>query len=702
MTNFSQHEYLFTSESVTEGHPDKVADQISDGVLDAVMRDDPTGRVACETLVNTGLVVVSGEISTQTYVDIQAIARETIRGIGYIDADLGFSADSCAVLNAIDKQSSDIAQGVDQSYETQSDPSDDDELDIAGAGDQGMMFGYASNETPELMPLPIALAHKLAKQLAVVRHDGTLDYLRPDGKTQVSVRYVDGVPTAIEKLLISTQHADSVQRQQILDDLWETVVLPVLPGDMYDATALRRDFLVNPTGRFVIGGPVGDCGLTGRKIIVDSYGGMARHGGGAFSGKDPSKVDRSAAYAARWVAKNIVAAGLADRCEVQVAYAIGVAHPVSVMVETFGTEKIGREKIAALSTSTSICVRARSETSSICIARSIRRPPPTAISGATIRTSRGSRPARPTCCATPPASPRAPRSEHGHRRNRRRGPDGLGHRRGGRGRGPARARPRAAGRTPACLRGAHRGLAGKAVDRGKLDADAAAEATERIIYTTRLDDLAECGLVVEAVTEDRQIKCDVFRRLDERLPRDVILASNTSSIPITTLAQATSRPERVLGLHFFSPVPVMALVEIVPGYATSPDAIEATETFARRLGKHAIRSKDRAGFVVNLLLIPYLVGAIHLYDAGYATRENIDEAMTLGCGHPMGPLALCDFIGLDVIDGICACLHEEYGREEFAAPPLLRRMVAAGALGRKAGRGFYEYAPARSVALAGR
>ena len=348
MTSFSQHEYLFTSESVTEGHPDKVADQISDGVLDAVMRDDPTGRVACETLVNTGLVVVSGEISTETYVDIQAVARETIRGIGYIDADLGFSADSCAVLNAIDKQSPDIAQGVDQSYETQTDPSDDDELDLAGAGDQGMMFGYATNETPELMPLAISLAHRLAKQLAVVRHDRTLDYLRPDGKTQVSVRYVDGVPTAVEKLLISTQHADSATRERISDDLWEQVVLPILPAELYDANALRREFLVNPTGRFVIGGPVGDCGLTGRKIIVDTYGGMARHGGGAFSGKDPSKVDRSAAYAARWVAKNIVAAGLADRCEVQVAYAIGVAHPVSVMVETFGTEKIGREKIAAL------------------------------------------------------------------------------------------------------------------------------------------------------------------------------------------------------------------------------------------------------------------------------------------------------------------------------------------------------------------
>ena len=312
------------------------------------MRDDPTGRVACETLVNTGLVVVSGEISTETYVDIQQIARDTIRSIGYVDADLGFSADSCAVLNAIDKQSPDIARGVDHSYETQSDPSDEDELDIAGAGDQGMMFGYASNETASLMPLPISLAHQLAKQLAKVRHDNTLDYLRPDGKTQVSVRYVDGRPTAIEKLLISTQHAESATRQQILDDLWETVVLPILPADMYDANALRKEFLVNPTGRFVIGGPVGDCGLTGRKIIVDSYGGMARHGGGAFSGKDPSKVDRSAAYAARWVAKNIVAAGLADRCEVQVAYAIGVAHPVSVMVETFGTEKIAKGQIAAL------------------------------------------------------------------------------------------------------------------------------------------------------------------------------------------------------------------------------------------------------------------------------------------------------------------------------------------------------------------
>jgi S-adenosylmethionine synthetase len=345
--SFSENEFLFTSESVTEGHPDKVADQISDGVLDAVLTDDPNGRVACETLVNTGLVVVSGEITTDTYVDIQEIARETIRAIGYTDADLGFSADSCAVLNAIDKQSADIAQGVDTAYERRSDASDDDELDIAGAGDQGMMFGYASNETPELMPLPIALAHKLAARLAAVRKDGTLDYLRPDGKTQVSVRYVDGRPVAVEKLLISTQHAEGVEAR-IKDDLWEHVVGPVLPADMYDAAELRRSFLVNPTGRFVIGGPVGDCGLTGRKIIVDTYGGMARHGGGAFSGKDPSKVDRSAAYAARYVAKNLVAAGLAERAEVQVAYAIGVAHPVSVMVETFGTEKVRRAKILEL------------------------------------------------------------------------------------------------------------------------------------------------------------------------------------------------------------------------------------------------------------------------------------------------------------------------------------------------------------------
>jgi S-adenosylmethionine synthetase len=343
----SDNEYLFTSESVTEGHPDKVADQISDGVLDAVMREDPTGRVACETLVNTGLVVVSGEISTETYVDIQDLARETIRKIGYVDADLGFSADSCAVINAIDKQSPDIAQGVDTALEARMDPSDDDELDLAGAGDQGMMFGYASNETDELMPLPIALAHKLAKRLADVRKADVVPYLRPDGKTQVTVRYVDGRPAEIEKLLISTQHKEGAE-SLIPDDLWEHVVEPILPAELYDEKKLRKNFLVNPTGRFVIGGPVGDAGLTGRKIIVDTYGGMARHGGGAFSGKDPSKVDRSAAYAARYVAKNIVAAGLAERCEIQVAYAIGVAHPVSVTVETFGTEKIGRGRILGL------------------------------------------------------------------------------------------------------------------------------------------------------------------------------------------------------------------------------------------------------------------------------------------------------------------------------------------------------------------
>jgi S-adenosylmethionine synthetase len=347
MTTPADNEFLFTSESVTEGHPDKVADQISDGVLDAVLKDDPYARVACETLVNTGLVVVSGEITTSTYVDIQEIARETIRKIGYVDGDLGFSADAVAVLNALDKQSPDIAQGVDKAYEARTDPSDNDELDVAGAGDQGMMFGYASNETPELMPAPIIFAHKLAKRLSEVRKAGILPYLRPDGKTQVSVRYVDGKPVQIEKLLISSQHKEGSE-SLIKDDLWEHVVLPTLPHELFEEATLRRDFLVNPTGRFVIGGPVGDAGLTGRKIIVDTYGGFARHGGGAFSGKDPSKVDRSAAYAARYVAKNIVAAGLAERAEVQVAYAIGVAHPVSVMVETFGTEKVGRSKILEL------------------------------------------------------------------------------------------------------------------------------------------------------------------------------------------------------------------------------------------------------------------------------------------------------------------------------------------------------------------
>jgi S-adenosylmethionine synthetase len=350
--SLQENEFLFTSESVTEGHPDKVADQISDGVLDAVLAEDPYGRVACETLVNTGLVVVSGEISTEIYVDIQDIARETIRGIGYTDAELGFSADSCAVINAIDKQSPDIAQGVDEALEKRDDEveSEGDDLDVAGAGDQGMMFGYATNETPELMPMPISLAHQLSRQLAKVRKDGDVSYLRPDGKTQVTVRYEDGKPVGIEKVLISTQHEDGVEIEQIRADLWETVIEPILPGDMYDAGDLNthQNLLINPTGRFVIGGPVGDAGLTGRKIIVDTYGGMARHGGGAFSGKDPSKVDRSAAYAARHVAKNIVAAGLAERCEVQVAYAIGVAHPVSVMVEDFGTGAISRARLNEL------------------------------------------------------------------------------------------------------------------------------------------------------------------------------------------------------------------------------------------------------------------------------------------------------------------------------------------------------------------
>ncbi|MGD0198680.1 MAG: methionine adenosyltransferase [Solirubrobacteraceae bacterium] len=348
MSESSETDYLFTSESVTEGHPDKIADQISDGVLDAVLSEDPYGRVACETLVNTGLIVVSGEITTSTYVDIPTIARETVRGIGYDDATYGFDANTCAVLNTIDRQSPDIAQGVDSAYEARAEHSSD-HFDLAGAGDQGMMFGYATNETESLMPLPIWLAHRLAERLAAVRKSGELPYLRPDGKTQVSVRYRDGRPVGVEKLLISTQHADGIDCEaQIKPDLWEHVVLPVLPADLFDEAALREQFLVNPTGRFVIGGPMGDCGLTGRKIIVDTYGGMARHGGGAFSGKDPSKVDRSAAYAARWVAKNLVAAGVADRLEVQVAYAIGVAHPVSVMVETFGTGRLPSGRILEL------------------------------------------------------------------------------------------------------------------------------------------------------------------------------------------------------------------------------------------------------------------------------------------------------------------------------------------------------------------
>jgi S-adenosylmethionine synthetase len=348
----AEGEYLFTSESVTEGHPDKVCDQISDAVLDAVMADDPGGRVACETLVNTGMAVVSGEISTDVHLDVPEIVRETIRGIGYDHGDYGYHCDHISVLVSLDKQSPDIAQGVDAAYETRTEPSVEDELLIAGAGDQGMMFGYASDETEALMPMPIHLAHRLAERLAAVRKDGSLDYLGPDGKTQVTVRYADGRPVGVEKLLISTQHAPEVESEsRIKPDLWESVVLPVLGAEadgLFDEDELKQHFLVNPTGKFVIGGPVGDAGLTGRKIIVDTYGGMARHGGGAFSGKDPSKVDRSAAYAARHVAKNVVAAGLAQRCEVQVAYAIGVARPISLMVETFGTCRLPDAEISKL------------------------------------------------------------------------------------------------------------------------------------------------------------------------------------------------------------------------------------------------------------------------------------------------------------------------------------------------------------------
>jgi S-adenosylmethionine synthetase len=344
-------EHLFTSESVTEGHPDKVADQVSDAVLDAVMASDPEGRVACETLVNTGMAVVSGEITTNVHLDIPELVRETIREIGYEGGAYGYDCDHISVLVSLDKQSPDIAQGVDAAYETRTDPSDDDEFDVAGAGDQGMMFGYASDETEPLMPMPIHLAHRFAERLAAVRKDRSFPYLGPDGKTQVTVRYANGKPVSVDKLLISTQHDEGIEQARIKADLWEGVVLPVVSAEVpgrYDETDLLESFLVNPTGKFVIGGPVGDAGLTGRKIIVDTYGGMARHGGGAFSGKDPSKVDRSAAYAARYVAKNVVAAGLAERCEVQVAYAIGVAHPVSLMVETFGTGKLPDSRISQL------------------------------------------------------------------------------------------------------------------------------------------------------------------------------------------------------------------------------------------------------------------------------------------------------------------------------------------------------------------
>ncbi len=335
--------WTFTSESVTEGHPDKMADQISDAILDAMLEQDPMSRVACETFVTTGLAIVGGEITTSGYVDIPKIVRSTINEIGYNRESYGYDGNTVGVLVSLDEQSPDIAQGVDDSEEVRSGTSGEDLLNKQGAGDQGMMFGYACNETPELMPLPIHLAHRLAERLAEVRRAGTVPYLRPDGKTQVTFDYEDGKPVKLRAVLISTQHNDGVDRDEVIrPDLIENVIRPIVPAEFADDD---YEIYVNPTGRFVIGGPVGDAGLTGRKIIVDTYGGMGRHGGGAFSGKDPSKVDRSAAYAARWVAKNVVAAGAADRCEVQVAYAIGVAHPVSVMVETFGTETVDNTKI---------------------------------------------------------------------------------------------------------------------------------------------------------------------------------------------------------------------------------------------------------------------------------------------------------------------------------------------------------------------
>ena len=333
---------LFTSESDTEGHPDKIADQISDAVLDAILAQDPKGRVAYETIVTTGQVHIFGEISTQCYVDIAHIARETINNIGYNRAKFGFDGNTCGVLISIDEQSPDIAMGVDKALEAKEGQAAEEET---GAGDQGMMFGYATNETESYMPMPAYLANKLALQLTKVRKEGVLPYLRPDGKTQVTVEYDDGKPVRVDTIVISSQHAPEVSNEQIRKDIIEKVIAPIVPAEMLDA---ETKYYINPTGRFVIGGPQGDAGLTGRKIIVDTYGGMARHGGGAFSGKDPSKVDRSAAYAARHVAKNIVAAGLADKCEIQLAYAIGVAHPVSVLVETFGTGKISEDKIAEL------------------------------------------------------------------------------------------------------------------------------------------------------------------------------------------------------------------------------------------------------------------------------------------------------------------------------------------------------------------
>ena len=337
---------LFTSESVTEGHPDKMCDQISDAILDALMEQDPMSRVACETCATTGIVMVMGEITTNAYVDIQKIVRDTVREIGYTRGKYGFDADTCGVLTAIDEQSSDIAMGVDKALEAKEHKMSDEELEAIGAGDQGMMFGYASDETEEYMPYPIALAHKLARRLTEVRKNGTLPYLRPDGKTQVTVEYDEnGVPARLDAVVLSTQHDPDVSQEQIHEDVKKYIFDEILPADMVDE---NTKFFINPTGRFVIGGPHGDSGLTGRKIIVDTYGGMARHGGGAFSGKDCTKVDRSAAYAARYVAKNIVAAGLADKCEIQLSYAIGVAHPTSVMVDTFGTGKLNDEKLVEI------------------------------------------------------------------------------------------------------------------------------------------------------------------------------------------------------------------------------------------------------------------------------------------------------------------------------------------------------------------
>lgn len=336
---------LFTSESVTEGHPDKICDQISDAILDAIFAKDPNARVACETTVTTGLVLVAGEITTSCYVDIPFVVRETIREVGYTRAKFGFDADTCAVLTSIGEQSADIALGVDKALESKMGEISDQEIEEIGAGDQGMMFGYATNETESYMPLPIDLAHRLALRLSEVRKSGSLDYLRPDGKTQVTVEYEDNKPVRVDTIVISAQHHPDITQEQIRRDLLEQVVIPTVPASLLDDTT---KYFINPTGRFAIGGPQGDAGLTGRKIIVDSYGGMARHGGGAFSGKDPTKVDRSGAYAARYVAKNIVAAGLAERCEIQIAYAIGVAHPVSVSVETFRTGRVSDETIIDL------------------------------------------------------------------------------------------------------------------------------------------------------------------------------------------------------------------------------------------------------------------------------------------------------------------------------------------------------------------